>query len=91
MPEYLAELYLPRSDGTGLSDGAERARHAAEELSRQGTRVRYLHSIFVPEDETCFFLFDADSADDVRIAAHRADLALERVSEALTESKGVLQ
>jgi hypothetical protein len=89
VPEYLAELYVSRSEGgAALSRDAENARRAAEELSRQGVRVRYLDSIYVPEEETCFLLYQADSADAVREAAGRADLPLERVCEAFTKSKG---
>jgi hypothetical protein len=90
MPEYLAELYLPRSDGAGLTAEVERARRAAEELRTQGVEVRYLHAVFVPEEETCFLLYHAASEDAVRQAAHRAVLTVEHVSEVLTEPKGVL-
>jgi hypothetical protein len=31
--------------------------------------MRYLSSIFLREDETCFYLFEAASADDVAEAA----------------------
>ncbi len=89
MPEYLAELYLSRSDRTALLKEAESARRAAEEVNREGLQVRYVHSIFVPDEETCFFLYEAVSADAVREAARRAALPLERVSEAFTEPKGV--
>jgi hypothetical protein len=88
VPEFLAELYLSRTDDAALADGAARARRAAEELSRQGVEVRYLHAVFVPEEETCFLLYHADSADAVRQAARLADLRLERLSEARTERKG---
>jgi len=59
-----------------------RARAAAQALSRGGTSVRYVSSIFVPEDETCFLLFEAESAAAVEAAVRRAQLAFERVSEA---------
>src|SRR5262249_43940560 len=36
---------------------------------------------FVPEDETCFYLYRAASPDGVRDAARRADLVFERLSE----------
>ena len=40
--------------------------------------VRYVRAIFVPEDETCFFLYEAGSVDAVRKAARRAGLGCER-------------
>jgi hypothetical protein len=87
--EFLVEFYVSRADGDAVGRGAERARLAAEELSGAGTPVRYLRSIFVPEDETCFYLYQADSADVVREAAERAALPFERVAETVTEPEGV--
>jgi hypothetical protein len=91
MVEFLVELYVSRGDGDSVANSAAKARIAAEELTREGTTVRYLNSIFVPEDETCFFLYQAVSADAVREAARRAALPFERVSEAVAEAKGVEQ
>lgn len=83
MTAFLVELYVARTDGAAAEHGAERARVAAEQLAREGTPVRFLHSIFVPEDETCFFLYEAGSAAAVREAAGRAALVFERVAEAV--------
>ena len=82
MREFLIELYVPRADRGGAEAAAERVRLAAEELTREGTPVRYLRSIFVPEDETCFFLCEAASIEAVRETARRADLRFERIVEA---------
>jgi hypothetical protein len=40
--------------------------------------------VFVPEDETCFYLYEAGSEEVVREAASRADLRIERIVEAIT-------
>ena len=80
--EFVVELYVARTD-IGAAERGARARWAAAELSRLGTSVRYLNSIFVPEDETCFFLYEALSADAVRAAQGRAALPTERISTAL--------
>jgi Nickel responsive protein SCO4226-like len=85
MAEFLVELYVSREDGAGVERGAESARLAAEELTREGTPVRYLRSIFVPEDETCFFLYEAASADAVREAAQRAGVVFERIAETVAQ------
>ncbi len=87
MVEFLVELYISQADSEAVARGANKARQAAEELTRQGTRVHYLQSIFVPEDETCFVLFEAISADAVQEAARRAALSFERVSEAVSSSR----
>jgi hypothetical protein len=86
--EFLVELYVSRTDSGAVESDAARARLAAEELTREGTPVRYLRSIFVPEDETCFSLYEAASADGVREVARRAELRFEHVAEVLTPAKG---
>jgi hypothetical protein len=83
MAEFLVELYVARADTSAVERGADRARRAAEELTAEGTPVRFLRSIFVPEDETCFLLCEAASADTVREVARRAALPYERIAETL--------
>jgi len=78
--EFLVELYVSRADAGAVECGAADARQAAEELSLEGTPVRCLRSIFVPEDEICFLLYEAGSAEAVREAALRARLPVERVA-----------
>lgn len=88
MSEFVVELYIAEADAGAVEEGAEHARLAAEQLTREGTPVRYLRSLFVPEDETCFYLYDAASADAVRDAAQRAALRFERITSAVTGSTG---
>lgn len=88
MAEYLVELYVSREDPAAVESGAERARAAADEVTEEGAAVRYVRVIFVPEDETCFFLYEAGSADDVREAASRAGVPFEHVAELSSESRG---
>jgi Protein of unknown function (DUF4242) len=76
---YLVEVYQPR---TGAHDASARARAAAEALSRAGTPIRYLRSIFVPEDETCFHVFQSSSKEAVVAASERADFEFARIAEA---------
>jgi hypothetical protein len=86
--EFLVEMYVSRADSAAVGRSAKCARRAAEDLARTGRRVRYVRSIFVPEDETCLHLYAADSAEDVCQAARRAALPFERVLETIGESKG---
>jgi len=67
---------------------AVRARHATEQLAREGTAVRFVRAVFVPEDDTCFHLYEAASVHDVRSAMRRAELPVERVSVALSHPRG---
>ena len=83
MPRYLAELYLPMAAPGDLEKAAARASTAAEEMSRAGSTVRYLRSIFVPEDETWFLLYEAPSAAAVVEAGARAGISIERVADAV--------
>ena len=45
--------------------------------------MRYLRSIYVPEDETCLLLFEAASADAVSEVAQPAALPFERLVAAI--------
>ena len=89
MPSYLVETYLARGRAGERAARERRARSAAEELTREGTRVRFERSIHVPEDEICFFVFDAPSGRDAALAAQRAELDPIRVVEAVSSRKGL--
>ncbi len=81
MPNYLIECYLP----AGMAPNAGRVRLAAERLSREGVAVRYVRMTLLPDDETCFYLFEADSADAVEEVRRRADLRRFRVVSAVID------
>ena len=49
--------------------------------------VRFDRSILIPEDEICFFVFNAPSARDAALAAQLADLEPIRVVEAISSGK----
>jgi hypothetical protein len=44
-----------------------------------------VRSIFIPEDETSLFIYEADSAETVRVAGERCALAFERIVQAVSE------
>jgi hypothetical protein len=83
VPSYLIETYLARGDAGGRVAFEQQARSAAAELTRQGTRVRFDCVIHVPEDEICFFVFDAPSSIEAVLLAERAGLDHLRVVEAI--------
>jgi hypothetical protein len=85
VPEYLVEMYVARSGRAAVEAAASRASRATSDLSREGRAVRYVRSLFLPDDETCFLLYEADSIDDVRAAAALADLPVDRVTEAVSD------
>jgi hypothetical protein len=87
MPSFLVETYLARGLAGERTARERRARAVAEELTQERTAVRFERSIHVPEDEICFFVFDAPSGRDAALAAQRAGLDPVRVVEAFSSGK----
>ena len=87
MPSYLVETFLSRGLAGERTAREERARSAAEELTRAGTRVRFDGVIHIPEDEICFFMFGAPSSREAALVAQRAALDPFRVVEAITSGE----
>jgi len=79
MAEFLVELYVSGAGADGADHETRRARCAAAALTAEGRPVRLVRSIFVPEDETCFLLVEAETAEAVHEAANRAAVPFERV------------
>jgi hypothetical protein len=75
---FTVEVRLPQAGWADVQEAAARARATTE-----GGPVRFLRSIFVPEDGACFFLYEGPSAQSVRAAAVRAKLGVRRVESAL--------
>jgi hypothetical protein len=76
--EFLAELFTEADDIDGRSALVQRASAAAEASGE----VRFVRSIFVPDDEICFLVFEAESAAAVTRLAEQAALPLDRVVRA---------
>jgi hypothetical protein len=83
MADFLAEVYTPKLDDAALANLVARLEAAVEATSADGSRVRYLRSIHVPEDETCFHLFESESAEVVWEAGRCAGFVFDRVSAAV--------
>ena len=83
MPDYLVERYVPRHKTDELGVEARRARALAEDLSRGGRSIRYVRTTLLPDDETCFHLFEADSAETVSDLCARAGLQHARIVRAV--------
>ena len=82
MSEFIVEVYVPRTGAVGTAG----LRAAAE---AHAPPVRYLRAILVPEDETCYLLFDAASCEDVRAVVTRAAVPFERISAAIESEEQV--
>jgi hypothetical protein len=87
VPSYLVETFLARGDGAAILSCERRARSAARELTHGASHVRFARSIHVPEDEICFFVFDAPSGREAALAAQRAGLDPVRIVEAVVSAE----
>jgi uncharacterized protein DUF4242 len=83
VPSYLVETYVPKASAVDASAAGQRARAAALELSRAGASVRYVRTMLLPDDETCFHVFVADSERAVAEACRLAGLGSPRIVPAL--------
>jgi hypothetical protein len=81
LPNYLLELNLPHD--ISPSCGAEDARRVQAASVPGAGELRYVRTVFVAEEATCFHLFEAPSRNAVVEAAARAGLADARVTEAV--------
>jgi hypothetical protein len=73
MPSYLVESYLAREQAASVRSAA--------------AKLRFAHSIYVPEDETCFFVFDAESLSEAALAAQVAGITPVRIVEAISSGR----
>jgi hypothetical protein len=87
VPSYLIETFLARGAAGERQARERRAHSAAEQMTREGTRVRFEGSIHVPEDEICFFTFATPSGREAALVAQRAGLDPIRVVEAVPSGK----
>jgi hypothetical protein len=87
VPSYLVETYLARAQAQQRVARERQARSAAAALTQGTTRVRFDRSIHVPEDEICFFVFDAPSGREAALVAQRCGLDPIRVVEAVSSQK----
>src|SRR5439155_24472830 len=72
MPTYLVGRYLPGRNRAWLEAALAR-------LRGQRTRAAYLASTYVPEDDSCFCRFEAETPDDVRDANEIAGVPFARI------------
>jgi hypothetical protein len=56
-------------------------------LAHEGVPIRYIRTTYLPDDETCFHVFEAASTDAVEEAGRRAELGRVRVVPAVETSR----
>jgi Protein of unknown function (DUF4242) len=84
MVEFLLEIYLSAQTANARVLRIDEVARTADQISQHGTEVRFVRAIFLPEEETCFYLYESSSADAVRDAARRARLPFQRITEAVS-------
>ena len=85
MPSYLVETYVPRGRAQELEALGHEIRAAIAELEGEGVVVRYVRATLLPDDETCFHVLEAASAEAVEHVCRRAGLEGTRVVPAVEE------
>jgi hypothetical protein len=83
---FLVERYLPVTDLDELAAAVTRVGSACADSD---AAVRYLHSTFVPAEDTCFCVFQAPSAQSVRAVNEAARFGLDRIVSAVGLDAGV--
>jgi hypothetical protein len=83
MPSYLVETYVPRRRAHELDAVGREIRAAIAELACEGVVVRYVRTTLLPDDETCFHVLEASSAEAVERICRLAGLGLVRVVTAI--------
>jgi hypothetical protein len=82
MPVYMADRELPGITMDQLADAQRAAIQTSQQFTKEGKPVRYLRSMFVPEEAHCMCLFEADNAQTVREVNEKAGIPFKRIVEA---------
>ena len=80
MSEFFAETYTPRLAPAPCAGDVARA---AAQASGPQAPLRFLGAVAVPEEKTCFWLYQAPTAAAVRAAMTAAGLRPERITPAV--------
>lgn len=81
-PAYLVERYLNSQHVADLVAAVTRLAAACRDSASSAAPVRYLHSTFVPAEETCFCLLQAPSVAAVQAVNTTANFGFDRISVA---------
>jgi hypothetical protein len=80
---FLVERYLSPASAIGLAASTVRLAQLCAASDRDTAAVRYLYSVYLPAEDTCFCLFRASSADAVCAVNDRARFAFDRLVDAV--------
>jgi Protein of unknown function (DUF4242) len=80
---FLVERYLPVSAAGELATSVAHVARICAEQGGAGTSVRYLQSMYLPADDTCFCVFQAPSSDAVRTVNDAGHFPVDRITRAV--------
>lgn len=80
---YLVEHYVPGATPEGFRAAAVRLKAVAATMTSGGTRIRYRRAILMPADEAAFCVFEAASTEVIEQLYRRAEIAFDRIVDAL--------
>jgi hypothetical protein len=82
-------MFLVESYGTDTSDAFSDASERARLVAELCAAVRYVRTMFLPDEETLLHVFEAPTAAVLADAAQLATLDYERIVDAVEQSEGV--
>ena len=83
MQVFMVERSLKGIAMDALAAAQKKAIETAQNVSREGTPVRYIRTTFVPEEGSCMCLFSAERAEDVKRVNEVAGIPFNRIVPAL--------
>lgn len=83
MSVFMVERNLNGISMDDLGNAQKAAIAKGQELTHEGTPVRYIRTTFAPEDGRCMCLFEADKSDDVKRLNDEAGLPYSRIVPAM--------
>ena len=88
MPYFLIEVYIPRARAHEADSTGRRIRAAIDALHGADVDFRFVRTMLLPEDETCFHVVDAPSVAAVQHICKHAGLSSIRVVSAIEDPSG---
>jgi hypothetical protein len=83
MSVFMVERNLSGVSMDDLGNAQKAAIAKGQEMTEEGTPVRYIRTTFAPEDGRCMCLFEADKSEDVKRLNDEAGLPYNRVVPAM--------
>ncbi len=83
MAVFMVDRDLPGVTTDQLAAAQKAAIETSEQFTQEGKPVRYIRSMFVPEEAHCMCLFEAENADAVSEVNQAANIPFTRVVEAM--------